>query len=242
MQTNKLRSILRSTAVSLFAVAATAAIAVSIPHSSYAGSPPKVGQPAPEFSGISSAGEKISLSNYRGRTVVLEWTNHQCPYVRKHYSSNNMQSLQKLATNGDVVWISIVSSGPGHEGYIESADANRLTKERGAVPSAVLLDPSGSIGRLYKARVTPHMFVIDGSGTVVYMGGIDDRPSARPSDIEGAANHVLAALDDIKAGRAVVTAVTRPYGCSVNTALRESSTSNRLVGLRRLAPAPTHKT
>ena len=135
--------------------------------------------------------------------------------MRKHYSTNNMQSLQKQATNGDVVWISIVSSGPGREGYVGPADANRLTKERGAVPSAVVLDPSGSIGRLYKARVTPHMFVVDGSGTVVYMGGIDDRPRARPSDIEGAANHVLAALDDIKAGRAVATAVTRPYGCSV---------------------------
>ena len=184
-------------------------------HSAQAEAPPKIGQPAPQFTGTNTTGAKISLSDYRGKTVVLEWTNHQCPYVRKHYSTDNMQAAQKLATDSGVVWISIVSSAPGREGYVEPGEAARLTRARTAAPTEVVLDPSGEIGHLYNARVTPHMFVIDGSGKVVYMGGIDDRPSARPADIDGATNYVLAALADVKAGRAVAKAITRPYGCSV---------------------------
>ena len=188
---------------------------VGFTHDGLAGSQIRVGQPAPAFSGVSNTGSQISLSDYRGKTVVLEWTNHQCPYVRKHYSTDNMQAAQKQATSEGVVWISVVSSAPGREGFVAPDESQRLTRERGASPTEVVLDSSGEIGRLYNARVTPHMFVIDGSGTLVYMGGIDDRPSARRSDIDGATNYVLAALADIKASRNIAQAVTRAYGCSV---------------------------
>ena len=197
------------------AIAAALLLGGSLSYSAQAGAPLKVGQPAPEFSGTSAAGAQISLSDYHGKTVVLEWTNHQCPYVRKHYSTNNMQTVQKQATRGGVVWLSIVSSAPGREGYVKPTEAGQLTRDRGASPTVVVLDASGEIGRLYNARVTPHMFVIDGLGRLVYMGGIDDRPSARPSDVDGATNYVLAALADVEAGRPVAQAVTRPYGCSV---------------------------
>jgi len=204
---NQWRGVVRS-----ITIAAALLLGGSLLYSAQAGAPLKTGQPAPAFSGTSAAGAKISLSDYYGKTVVLEWTNHQCPYVRKHYSTNKMQSVQKQATTGGVVWLSIVSSAPGREGYVEPSKAGQLTRDRGAAPTVVALDASGEIGRLYNARVTPHMFVIDGSGRLVCMGGIDDRPSARPSDIDGATNYVPAALADVEAGRAVVT---RPYGCSV---------------------------
>ncbi len=177
--------------------------------------PLRIDEPAPEFTGVDTYGETHSLSDFKGNIVVLEWTNHDCPFVGKHYGSDNMQQLQAEATDQDVVWLSIISSAPGQQGYVESDEANDLTESRGASPTAVILDPEGEIGRLYSARTTPHMYVIDQEGLLRYMGGIDDRPSADKADIEGATNYVQAALANLQAGEAVETPVSQPYGCSV---------------------------
>ena len=147
--------------------------------------------------------------------MVLEWTNHGCPFVQKHYGTGNMQALQRDAADKGIVWLSVISSAPGLQGYVEGKEANRLSRERDAVPTAVLLDPKGKVGRSYDARTTPHMYVIDAAGTLVYMGGIDDRPTANWADVDGATNYVRAALDDVAAGRPVATPTARPYGCSV---------------------------
>jgi peroxiredoxin len=176
---------------------------------------PQIGKPAPDFSAIDSNGKAVKLSDYRGKIVVLEWTNDGCPYVQKHYSSGNMQKLQKDETAKGIVWLSIISSAPGEQGYVEGTDANELTKSRGAAPTAVLLDPDGKVGHLYDARTTPHIFVVNGDGMLVYMGGIDSKPTANPADIKTAKNYVRAALDEVMAGKPVGDAVTRPYGCSV---------------------------
>jgi peroxiredoxin len=178
-------------------------------------SAPVIGRPAPEFSAPDSRGQIHRLADYRGKTVILEWTNHDCPYVRKHYDSGNMQALQREAAGQGVVWLSVISSAPGKQGHVAGTQADQLTRERKASPAAVLLDQAGNAGRLYGAKTTPHMYVIDARGSLVYMGGIDDRASADSADIAGARNYVRAALADLKAGRAVTDAVTRPYGCSV---------------------------
>lgn len=175
----------------------------------------QVGQAAPAFAGTDTQGRVHRLSEYRGRTVVLEWTNHDCPYVRKHYGSGNMQQLQRQAAADGVVWLTIISSAPGKQGHVTGRQADELTRSRGAAPHAVLLDERGDIGRLYAAKTTPHMYIIDPRGTLVYMGGIDDRPTADPADIPGARNHVAMALAELKAGKPVSVPVTRPYGCSV---------------------------
>lgn len=175
----------------------------------------EIGAPAPAFSITDTAGKTWSLGDLGGKTLVLEWTNHDCPYVRKHYESGNMQALQREATGAGVVWLSVISSAPGKQGNVGPAEADALTRKRDAAPTAVLLDTDGTMGRAYGARTTPHMYVIDGKGTLVYMGGIDDRPTSDPADVEGARNHVRAALADLSAGKAVGTPVTRPYGCSV---------------------------
>jgi len=176
---------------------------------------PETGKPAPDFSATDANGKTVKLSDYKGKTVVLEWTNNECPYVAKHYSSNNMQTLQKEAAAKGVVWLSIISSAPGEQGFVKGEQANALTKARRAAPSDVLLDPEGKVGHLYDARTTPHMFIVDAKGTLVYMGGIDDKATTNPSDIKTAKNFVRAALDNIAAGKPVENAVTRPYGCSV---------------------------
>lgn len=176
---------------------------------------PTVDAPAPDFSGTDSYGEVHSLADYRGRVVILEWTNHLCPYVQKHYGTGNMQALQREAAEAGHVWLSVISSAPGMQGHVAPDQANELTAERDAAPSAVLLDPSGEIGRAYEARTTPHMYVIDPEGRLVYRGGIDDRPTARWSDVEGATNYIRLALADLQAGQPVATPVSRPYGCSV---------------------------
>lgn len=175
---------------------------------------PTIGQPAPAFSGTDSNNKTLSLGDFADRTVVLEWTNNECPYVRKHYGSGNMQKLQTEAAAQGVVWLSIISSAPGKQGYVEGAEANALTKERGAKPTAVILDPKGTIGHLYDAKTTPHMFVIE-KGTLAFMGGIDDIRSTSQEDIAKANNFVRAALADIKAGKPVATPESTPYGCSV---------------------------
>ena len=176
---------------------------------------PEVGKTAPDFDLVDTQGNTVALSSLQGKTVVMEWTNHQCPFVKKHYESGNMQALQKEAVADDVVWVSVISSAQGNQGYVDAEQADALTAERDASPTHVLLDASGDLGRLYDARTTPHMFVINAEGQVAYMGGIDDVPSADKADIDGAENYVRTALGEIKSGQAVTTATTRPYGCSV---------------------------
>lgn len=174
-----------------------------------------VGQPAPDFTGVDSNGNQHTLSQYKGKTVVLEWTNHDCPYVKKHYNSGNMQTLQKQATADGVVWLSIISSRPGKQGHVSGGKANDLTRSRNAAPTAVILDETSAIGRLYGAKTTPHMYIIDTTGQLVYMGGIDSIPSSDEADIAGAKNYVRAALDAMTAGKTIEDSITRPYGCSV---------------------------
>src|SRR5687767_6202140 len=147
---------------------------------------PVVAQPAPAFSGVDSDGKAHKLADYRGKTVVLEWTNHECPYVGKHYRSANMQAIQKVVVKAGGVWLTIISSEPGSQGFVSPTKANELTKSRDAAPSAVILDPDGIIGRAYDARVTPHMFIIDAKGTLVYMGGIDSIRSTGVGDVRKA--------------------------------------------------------
>jgi len=176
---------------------------------------PQIGAPAPAFTGAASNGETISLEQFRGENVVLEWTNHDCPFVRKHYETGNMQATQQAADAAGAVWITIISSAPGKQGYVSAEEANALTASRAAEPDYVVLDPSGEIGMAYAAKTTPHMFVIDKAGTLRYDGAIDDKPSANHATVEGATNYLLAALDSVVAGEEVAVTRTKPYGCSV---------------------------
>jgi peroxiredoxin len=176
---------------------------------------PAAGKPAPDFAVADTAGKTWKLADLQGKSVILEWTNHDCPYVQKHYSSGNMQDLQKEAAEAGYVWLSVISSAPGKQGHVSPAQADELTRSRAAAPAAVLLDESGDMGRAYGARTTPHMYVIDPAGTLVYMGGIDDIRSSDPADVPKAKNYVRAAMADLAAGKDVGQAVTPPYGCSV---------------------------
>jgi peroxiredoxin len=177
-----------------------------------------VGQHAPAFTLADSNGKSHSLADFRGKVVVLEWWNPECPFVGKHYGSGNMQKLQKEWTAKGVVWLTVNSSAAGQQGHVDGAKANALVKEKGAASTAVLLDHDGKVGRAYGAKTTPHMFVIDGQGTLVYAGGIDDKPSTDQADVASAKNHVAAALSEVTAGKAVTTASTQPYGCGVKYA------------------------
>ncbi len=190
-------------------------LASTLVASSAQATAPKVGEAAPAFSAVNSQGKTVQLSDLRGKFVVLEWTNNECPFVKKHYASGNMQALQKEAADKGVVWLSIISSAPGKQGHVDTARANALTEERGAAPAQVLLDESGAVGRAYEAKTTPHMFVIDPEGKLLYMGGIDSIPSAEAGDIATAKPYVKLALAEALAGKPVTDAVTKPYGCSV---------------------------
>lgn len=176
---------------------------------------PRVGNSAPNFTLPDTNGKSHSLSDFRGKWVVLEWTNHQCPFVVKHYKNGDMQNTQKWAKEKGVVWLSVLSSAPGKQGHLDAAQSNELMKANGWHATAKLLDPTGVAGRAFQARTTPHMFVIDPKGNVVYMGAIDDNRSANPADVAGARNHVKAALEEGMAGKAISVPVTQPYGCSV---------------------------
>jgi peroxiredoxin len=191
---------------------ATLAILVFTAISAYA---VRVGDPAPDFTGTDSNGKTESLSDYRGKYVVLEWTNRDCPYTRKHYSSGNMQSLQKEWTTKGVVWLTILSSARGQEGYMTASGENAQIAKVHASPTAAILDPKGAIGHEYEAKTTPHMFVIDPSGKVIYAGAIDDHPTPDASDIKRSKNYVSEALTEAMSGKAVATTYTRPYGCGV---------------------------
>ena len=175
----------------------------------------QIGQPAPEFAAEDSQGTTVHLSQYHGKTVVLEWTNADCPFTRKHYDSGNMQSLQALAQHDGVVWLSIVSSAPGKQGYVNGAAADLLTQSHKAAPTAVLLDPSGTLGRMYGAKTTPHMYVIDKNGLLRYMGGIDSIATTDASDIAKAEPYLKEAMVAVEQGNAPPHALTKPYGCSI---------------------------
>jgi peroxiredoxin len=176
---------------------------------------PRIGQPAPVFSAADSHGKLRRLEDFRGKTVVLEWSNAECPYTRKHYTSGNMQSIQALAQQHGVFWLTLISSAPGKQGYVDGAGADELTRTRHAVPTAVLLDPSGTVGRLYHAKTTPHMFVIDANGVLRYMGGIDSIATADTDDIAKAEPYLKEALLAVIEDKPVAHPVTRPYGCSI---------------------------
>jgi hypothetical protein len=176
------------------------------------------GSMAPEFKGVDSNGVQHSLSEYRGKFVVLEWANRGCPYEQKHYNSGNMESLQRQWTAKGVVWLSVLSSAPGQQGYVTPAEENDYLKMMKASPTAALLDPTGAIGHLYDARTTPHIFVIDPAGKIVYQGAIDDQPTPDPASLKTADNYMNDALNSAMADRPVAVAVTKPYGCSVKYA------------------------
>lgn len=179
---------------------------------------PVNGQPAGNFALTDMTGKTVKLSDYRGKTVVLEWNNPGCPFVQKHYNSGNMQKTQGAARADGVVWLTINSGAPGKQGHMTPAEAQAFVAKAQAQPTDYLLDPKGVVGKGYGAKTTPHLYIIDGAGTLVYQGGIDDKPTADAGDIAGARNHVLAALTEIKAGKPVSVAETRPYGCSVKYA------------------------
>ncbi len=175
----------------------------------------KIGSNAPAFTLPDSNAASVSLSDFKDRIVILEWTNHDCPFVRKHYKSGNMQALQKLYTEKNIIWLSIISSAPGKQGYVSGTQANELTASRGAQPTAVLLDPDGEVGRLYGARTTPHIFVIDQAGILRYNGAIDSINSADPADIPKSENFLRSAMDSLLAGEKIAKTKTAPYGCSI---------------------------
>ena len=176
---------------------------------------PPVNQPAPTFTVSDTKGNTHTLDSYRGKWVVLEWFNHDCPYTKKHYKSDNMQSLQREYTKKGVVWVSVLSSAPGKQGYRSVAEANEEVTEKRAAPSFVVRDTAGVLGRQYGARTTPHLFVIDPAGVLRYAGAIDDKPSAKPKDIEVANNYLKSALDAGLAGQPITVATSQPYGCDV---------------------------
>jgi peroxiredoxin len=174
-----------------------------------------VGQAAPAFSITDTSGKTVNLADFKGKTVVLEWTNPDCPFVQKHYSSANMQGTQKDASAKGVVWLTVNSTTREHQDYKAPAAMAQWMQAQKAAASATLMDPDGKVGKAYGARTTPHMYVVDAAGTLVYAGGIDNKPSANPADVAGATNHVKAALAEVTAGKAVTTASTKPYGCSI---------------------------
>lgn len=178
----------------------------------------QVGGPAPDFSAQDSNGKTHSLTQYKGKYVVLEWHNRECPYTRKHYESGNMERLQKEWTAKGVVWFTVISSAPGTQGYVTADQENAYVSEVKASPTGVLLDPAGQLGHLYSAKTTPHMFIINPEGVLIYDGAIDNRATANPADIATSTNYVSQALGEAMTGKPVSVPTSRPYGCSVKYA------------------------
>lgn len=176
---------------------------------------PEIGKKAPGFTLVDAFGKVHSLSDYEDKFVVLEWLNHDCPFVVKHYATGNMQMLQERFRDKGVIWFSIISSAPGKQGHLTPGQAQKMTREKKAKPHAVLLDPDGTTGRAYDARVTPHMFIINPLGVLEYMGAIDDRPTTNHADIDGARNFVSESLELLLNGRDVEVPSHPPYGCTV---------------------------
>ena len=178
---------------------------------------------APDFTLVDSEGKKHELSKYKGKYVVLEWINLDCPFVKKHYDSGNMQGLQKKYTKEDVVWLSICSSGPGKQGDLETAEVKKRSEKQKTARTAYLIDSDGKVGRMYGAKTTPHMFIIDPKGMLIYAGGIDDKASTNKADIEKATNYVAKCLDAALAGKPVEKKTSTPYGCSVKYASKSGT-------------------
>jgi peroxiredoxin len=193
----------RAAALAVSALFSTAVLATAVP-----------GQPAPAFSVTDLSGKPVKLEDYKGKTVVLEWINFGCPFVMKHYNSGNMQALQKKYAN-DVVWLAVNSTNKGHTDWADPAPLNAQLKQLGAAPARYLVDEPGAMGLAYGAKTTPHMYIIDPSGKVVYNGAIDDKRSTNPADVKTSKNYVVAALDELKAGKPVSVASTAPYGCTI---------------------------
>lgn len=175
----------------------------------------KVGAMAPDFTVTDMDGKSHKLSDFRGKFVILEWTNHGCPFVGKHYGSGNMQALQKQWTDKGVVWLSVISSAPGQAGHSSPEKAKADYKAKGSHATTVILDETGVLGKAYGAATTPHMFVIDPKGSLIYNGGIDDKPSTDQADVKTARNFITAALTEAMAGKAVSVPTSQPYGCNV---------------------------
>jgi peroxiredoxin len=188
---------------------------LALPLSSTLNASPRVGEAAPLFTLKDVQGNEYSLASLKGKFVVLEWVNFDCPFVRKHYRSGNMQSLQKQYKEKGVTWLSICSSAEGKQGYFEFTDLKERIAKENSVPTAYLIDESGDVGQKYEAKTTPHMFVINPDGILVYAGGIDDKPSTDLDDVKTATNYVRAALDAAMAGQEVKVTASKPYGCSV---------------------------
>ena len=196
-----------TTALSAFALIASPAVAA-----------PRIGAPSPDFIATDASGKPIKLSQFKGKTVVLEWNNPGCPFVQKHYDSGNMQKTQAAAAKIGAVWLTVNSGAPGKQGHMSGAEANAFVKKHAATPAAYLLDAKGVVGRLYEAKTTPEIAIIDAKGNLVYQGAIDDKPTSDAADIKSARNHVTAALGELSAGKPVSVAQSRPYGCSVKYA------------------------
>ena len=179
---------------------------------------PVIGEAAPEIEAVDVRGDTFKLSDHKGKIVVLEWTNHQCPFVVKHYDSGNMQDIQKAARADGAEWVTIISSAPGHQGHVSDDEALAIAADKNADPTTIIRDETGEIGGKYEAKTTPHMFVIDADGILVYAGAIDSNPSPRASTIEGATNYVTEALAALKNGEPVVVSEMQPYGCGVKYA------------------------
>ncbi|MBB4155362.1 peroxiredoxin [Sphingomonas jinjuensis] len=198
----------------LFLAAASLAVVVASPGAAQQ----QTGRPAGNFRLTDMDGKVVRLSDYKGKMVVLEWSNPGCPFVQKHYASGNMQATQAKARAAGAAWLTINSGAPGKQGYMTGPEAKAWVAKEKAVPTDYLLDPAGRVGRGYGAKTTPHVYVIAPDGRLVYQGGIDDKPTADAADIAGAKNYVLAAIGEVKAGKPVKVAETRPYGCSVKYA------------------------
>jgi peroxiredoxin len=199
-----MKRLMQLLAIGAMTLAAASALAAAAP-----------GQPGTDFSLTDITGKPRKLAELRGKYVVLEWFNSECPFVQKHYESGNMQGLQKQYTGKGVVWLAINSTNPAHSNFRDEARSAQIVKDWKMVPTALSLDKDGKVGQAYGARTTPHMFVIDPNGTVIYAGGIDDKASFSTADVKSAKNFVAAALDESMAGKAVSTPSARPYGCSV---------------------------
>ncbi|RSZ60841.1 redoxin domain-containing protein [Massilia atriviolacea] len=202
-----IKHLLKAAVAAGFLAAATAALANA-----------ELNKAAPAFDALGADGKPLKLDGYKGKTVVLEWTNHECPFVAKHYDSGNIPNLQKDAAGKGVVWLQVLSSAPGKQGHVDGATAQKLNGSRKAAPTATVLDPDGKIGKLYGAQTTPHIFIVNAAGQLVYKGGIDSIPTADKNDLPKAENYVSAALAAISAGKPVEKANTRPYGCSIKYA------------------------
>ena len=199
-------------------IAGLALAGLAFPAAAFAQGAAKVGAPAPAFQAVDVEGKTRNLSEFAGKTVILEWTNHDCPYVRKHYNSATMQTLQKDMAKEGIAWLSVISSPAGDQGHVDAARARELTKSRDAAPAAILLDPKSQLARAYGAQTTPHMYIIDPKGRLAYAGAIDDKPSASASSLTGAKSYVRQAVAEMNAGKPISEPATKAYGCAVKYA------------------------